>query len=113
VVGGIVRDGVRIKYKLMGFMVYFYLRKINTCYCMTYLIHERNGKRMLTGKFTYIHHNATTVTLDVGFPATFALRLVIRLKFLFTKCTQFEQCTYLGFVLLEGPQPKTSFMVPF
>jgi hypothetical protein len=71
---------------------------------MTYLVHEKSGKRMLTGKYTFIHHNATTVILDVGFPAIFALRLAIRLKFLFTKCTRFEQCTYLGFVLLEAPR---------
>jgi hypothetical protein len=71
---------------------------------MAYLIHEISGKRMLTGKFTYIHHNATTVALDVGFPVIFALRLVIRMKVLFTKHAQFEQCTYLGFVLLEAPR---------
>ncbi len=33
----------------------FNLRKINTCYCMTYLIHEKSGKRMLASKYMYIH----------------------------------------------------------
>ncbi len=47
--------------------------------------------------------NVTTVILDVGFPAILAIRLAIRLKFFFTICTRFEQCTYLGFVLLEAP----------
>ncbi len=59
---------------------------------------------MLAGKYTYIHHNAITGTLDVGFPAIFAIKLAIRLKFLLAKCTQFGQCTYLGFVLLEAPR---------
>jgi hypothetical protein len=42
---------------------------------------------MLAGKYPYIQHNVTTVILDFGFPVIFAIRLVIRMKFLFTKCT--------------------------
>jgi hypothetical protein len=85
----------------------FNLRKINTCSCMTYLTHEKSGKRMLASKHMYMYvyiNNVTTVTLDVGFQWYFAIRLAIRLKILFMKCTQFEQCTYLGFVLLEAPR---------
>jgi hypothetical protein len=59
---------------------------------------------LLVNICTYIHHDAITMTLDVGFPAIFALRVAVRLKFLYTKCIQFEQCTYLGFVLLEAPR---------
>jgi hypothetical protein len=85
-------------------MVYFNLRKINTCYYTTHFVHEKRQKRMLAGmsKFMYIN-NVTTVIMDVGFPATLAIRLAIKLKFLFTRCTRFEQCTYLGYILLEAP----------
>jgi hypothetical protein len=49
-----VRDGARIKYKLMGFMVYFYLRKINTCYCMTcFFLHGK--KDDFAGMRMYMH----------------------------------------------------------
>jgi hypothetical protein len=82
----------------------FNLRKINTCYCMTYLIHEKAGIGCMLENIRTCVNNVTTVTLDVGFPAIFAIRLARRLKFLFTRCTQIEQCTYLGFVLLEAPR---------
>ncbi len=62
---------------------------------------------MLAGmsKYTYIHQYRNHLDLGCWFsPAILAIRLAIRLKFLFTICTRFEQYTYLGFVLLEAPR---------
>jgi hypothetical protein len=71
---------------------------------MAYLIHGKDKRGCLLVSIRIYINNVTTVILDVGFPAILAIRLAIRLKFLFKMCTRFEQCTYLGFVLLEAPR---------
>jgi hypothetical protein len=71
---------------------------------MAYLIHGKDKRGCLLISICLYINNVTTVILDVGFPAILAIRLAIRLKFLFKMRKRFEQCTYLCFVLLEAPR---------
>ncbi len=54
-------------------------------------------------KFCAYISNETTVIFGCQFSSNTCNKVGNKLKFLFTMCTRFGQCTYLGYVLLETP----------
>jgi hypothetical protein len=66
-----------------------------------------HGKRIPRGYMLYgnwlLHYNVTTVLQDVDYLITLQQGWYFCCKFLFETHALFEQCTYLGYFLLEAP----------